>query len=432
MDFNWINLKNISQALKFLVNNEFLADIKFQFADGQIIYAHSLILCMRSKIFHENFKDTVGITKLIPITDKSYNIFLNFLNFLYTDEFIIIDDNVAELFELALQYSIYELEELCNESIFTKINENNACKLYELSINGRNTEELRVSCLNFISKNFLKTINSDSFIQISVDTLQAVININPVSDPNEVQICNAVVKAAQKACDHNGVRSSGDNLRKILGESIKSIRFPTMTSQEFANCVKSYPGLLSDAEIISIYTTIANKKENTLGFLNQPRRKCNPIDYYHKQELIYFKFDKITPVSGTFEFDQLELAEFEIVFTVSRAIIVKSVIFENLHGIENIVSYIRVNGDIVQRDFNMLEHEPNNTSVTAIVPFEFQPNTRYRFDYVSMDLDNNVDITKRTKNALLGKTKKVQSKESDVIFTFFIVNSHIKGFNYKY
>lgn len=435
MDFDWINTKQMNQALKTLVNNKFLADIKFQFPDGQIIYAHSLILCLRSSKFHGSFKDTIGIIKLIPITDVSHDIFLQFINFLYTDEVITINqDNIAQIFQLALQYSIHVLEELCNESIHNKINTNNACHLYELSDNSTNTQELKVACMNYASKNFLEILNSDTFMEISAETLKAVLELNPVSDPNEIQICQAVAKAAQKACIQNGVEPSGQHIRAILGESVKSIRFPSMSAEEFTNCIKTYPGLLTDAEIISIYTTIANKKANEFGFLNEPRKKCQPINYYHNDDKIIFNFDKIIPVSGTFEFDQIDLAQFQVIFSVSRPIIVNRVCFENLHGINNIVSYISVDDKNVQRDFTELIHKKKtNMSNTEIVPFEFQPRKRYQFEYFSLDMDVNEDITKRTKNKLGdGQIKEIKSNSGEVIFTFYAVHSHVKKFYFKY
>lgn len=112
-EFNWMKIENLQQAFALLFFNKFLADVKFQFSNNTIVYAHSFVLSIRSQICYGNFKGTIGTMKLIHVKNESCEIFKEFLKFLYTDELSLTMNNVRELLKLSITYKVYTLEEKC-------------------------------------------------------------------------------------------------------------------------------------------------------------------------------------------------------------------------------------------------------------------------------------------------------------------------------
>lgn len=109
MDIEW---KNFSlQCDPELINNNTLADIKFQFTDEKEILAHSFVLCLRNQEFFNNFKNSIGVMKLIYVDNVSYGAFLEFIRYLYTDKITLQSKCVRELMILADQYNVIELKE---------------------------------------------------------------------------------------------------------------------------------------------------------------------------------------------------------------------------------------------------------------------------------------------------------------------------------
>lgn len=262
MTFNWININILQEAFSILVNNEFLSDVKFQFPDGGIIFAHSFILCLRSINFYDNFKENIGVSKILNVNEFSRIIFLNFLTYLYTDKIDINEKNVTELMKLSLHYNIKPLEIKCSEFMTKNITSNTACKILNDSIMQK-CEVLIKLCLDFISNNYLSVLKSDFFVDVNDKTLESILKLDLVSDTNEYNIFKYVILWAGRSCEKDGIESSGKNCRKQLGDNFKLIRFNSMTTQELANCHTLAPGFMSETEIGSILISIVSHTENS-------------------------------------------------------------------------------------------------------------------------------------------------------------------------
>ena len=59
-----------------------------------------------------------------------------------------------------------------------------------------------------------------------------------------------------KRCIEAGITNNGANMRKVIGDALYKIRFPTMTTQDFANAVSTIDGFLTDSEIKQVFQTI--------------------------------------------------------------------------------------------------------------------------------------------------------------------------------
>lgn len=431
MDFNWTHINILQDAFTLLINNEFLSDVKFQFPNGQILFAHSFILCLRSQEFYKNFKGAIGVSKLIQVNDVTYTSFLEFLKYIYTDKFELNYYNAAELMKLSIKYGMNALERKCKDIISNDVNVESVCYILENSINQVCTE-LQKSCLEYIAKNYLKVLNSKSFTEISQQSVKTILELDTVSDVNEFLIFENVMKWTARACEKDGIPAYGSALRQKLGDNLKLIRFATMSSEEFAKCQGLAPGLLSNDEIVAIFVNIATKNPNRYGFSDRHRMKImkkettsGRIEYevWNFTDNDYIRFPEISLSNGMVKYSGADVQEkFYIEFSVSREIQIDQITF-NVVGNQNIWYDFLENGKSIQTKTT----KTNDDVMLKINPVKLNPHSFYRFEYYILD--------KKKFEAKKYELKIVKSKSSDkntVEFTFYQIYSHIYRFEFKF
>jgi hypothetical protein len=104
------------------------SDIEF-IVDAEQIAAHKFVLCMRSAVFKNMFKNDMleSTSNRIIMSDFSSNIVRAFVEYLYTDhvdqKYLAI--NVVEILKIACKYSVTGLEVCCTEYILQHMDESN-------------------------------------------------------------------------------------------------------------------------------------------------------------------------------------------------------------------------------------------------------------------------------------------------------------------
>lgn len=270
---NWVNFQSYNNEVGKLFNNPLLADIKFEFAD-QIIYAHSFVLAMRGKGFYDSFKDSIGIMKLVPISDISYDAFYNFLRCLYKlENFAMTDTNYWEYLKIVSRYEVKDMEQKCYKLIERNMSISSVCSILQYTIDVETIDKnVQVTALNFIDYNLKEILKNDSFYKININTLHKILEW-PYghSGATEMDIFKAVMKWAGLECDKQQLQSCAPAKRSILGDTLKLIRFPSMTSDEFSECIQMEPDLFEEREVYAIFHNISTKQGNNLGFLDYKR-----------------------------------------------------------------------------------------------------------------------------------------------------------------
>lgn len=430
MTFNWAQINILQDAFALLVNNEFLSDIKFQFPNGQMLFAHNFVMCLRSKEFYKSFKGTIGIIKVVPINDVSYTSFLELLKYVYTDKLELNYYNAAELMKLATKYGITSLERKCKDLISNDVNVESVCYILENSINQVCTE-LQKSCLEYISKNYLKVLSSKSFTEISQQSVKSILELDTVSDVNELAIFENVMKWTARACEKDGIPAYGNSLRQKLGDNLKLIRFATMSSEDFAKCQGLAPGLLTNDEIVGIFVNIATKNPNRYGYSDRNRMKIIKKEASGREEYEiwtctendYIRFPELCLSNGMVKYSGTDVQEkFYIEFSVSREIHIDQIVF-NVVGSQNIWYDFLENGKSIQTK----TMRTNDDVMLKITPIKLNPHSFYRFEYYILE--------RKKFEAKKYELKIVKSKSSDknvVEYTFYQINSHIYRFDFKF
>jgi len=169
-----LNNKDFSD-LKFLIKgkgNENFNEINFDYDSNnnncKEIFAHKIILSYRVEYFRNMFSDHM-IEKnyeIIEIFDYEYEIFFEFLNFVYTSE--IKKKNfeiIFELFKLADNYSFESLKKYCGNLLSSFLQINHVFDVLILAYKCNSTFLEKV-CIEFICQNrkkaccFLEEINN--------------------------------------------------------------------------------------------------------------------------------------------------------------------------------------------------------------------------------------------------------------------------------
>jgi len=145
---------SFSSEIAILFNSEKFSDIKFVFESGEVIPAHRYILYVRCPFFRAMLDSGMTEAKMdrITITEYSFDIFLQFLCFLYTDNCTITLENAEELLSLANLYQVNKLERICEAELAKQLNENNVCSLFEIA-DDHHYSLLQLACLDFILTN---------------------------------------------------------------------------------------------------------------------------------------------------------------------------------------------------------------------------------------------------------------------------------------
>jgi hypothetical protein len=119
--------------LRALVDDETLSDVTF-LVESTPVYAHKLIL-MRSPYFRALFLGEMMESKMatIRIEQVSHAIFLQVLEYLYTDQLVIPFESAMELFEAADLFCIPRLKTMCEKRMLQSIGVENAAAIFHAS-----------------------------------------------------------------------------------------------------------------------------------------------------------------------------------------------------------------------------------------------------------------------------------------------------------
>lgn len=262
-NYDWNKTIVIADAFKQLYNSRFMTDVQLKFDHGQIIYAHKIVLCLRSQILHDNFDTKVRLEcRPIEITQQ-------FLKFLYTDACDLCPDNVFELVAMSNELSVPSLGTFCQNYLSSNLH---PLQLLQMSLKN-NLEQMKMNSLKSIAENFAMTLTHPELINIGSKTLNAILKLETVSNPQEFEMFKCVLNWADIKCEQQfrGKTIDASMKRKMLGNNLFLIRFAAMTSAEFAMCIQQEPGLLTETECVSIFLSIATGNENQFGFSCQKR-----------------------------------------------------------------------------------------------------------------------------------------------------------------
>ena len=253
--YNWqATKKTLKERMKFMFNNELMADILFIVGKGasqRRIPAHKFILSTGSAVFDAMFNGAMASTsQQEEIPDVEPAAFLALLRFLYSDEVIIGPETVMTTLYTAKKYAVPALESACVDFLKQNLSSDNA---FMLLTQARLFDEpqLAALCLETIDKNTTEALAAEGFTDIDLNTLCVVLERDTLGI-RECKLFNAVARWAVAECSRRNLENNNENKRQCLGRALELIRFPLMTVEEFAQGA-AQSGILSDREVVQLF-----------------------------------------------------------------------------------------------------------------------------------------------------------------------------------
>ena len=215
------NKGTVRERTAFLFNNSLMSDIAFVLTDPdgtQVrVPAHKLVLSISSPVFEAMFYGELAEKRReIELPDTELPYLLEFLRFLYCDEMDLTTDNAFGVLYLAQKYIVPPLADKCWAFI-----DGNVCA-------------------------YLKSDNAGSTLH--PEMLHSLVRRETLHITKELELFHAAKRWAETRLKDQDVEPCGEAVRNMLGEAITSIRFPTISPEDFARHVVP-SGMLTSEEV---------------------------------------------------------------------------------------------------------------------------------------------------------------------------------------
>lgn len=207
------------------------------------------------------------------------NAFEEFLRFAYLRKTILTVDNIAAVTYLAKKSLSKEFLAECENFLMKNLTKDTLCLVYELAL-VHNIKQLRKVCEDEMCAFAEKIFHSPTFLTIKYVLLEHFLRCDYLVC-EERRIFDRCIEWAKSACRRDNQNStnehSSERLRAQLKDAIYQIRFSKMTLNEFAECIRSFPGLFSDIELHEIICMIGKRYNYKPKQFNWTQRYYNPI-----------------------------------------------------------------------------------------------------------------------------------------------------------
>ncbi|XP_033749891.1 BTB/POZ domain-containing protein 1-like [Pecten maximus] len=372
--YNWQSTKTtVKERLAYLFNTEIMSDIHFLVGtppNQQKVPAHKFVLSVGSAVFDAQFNGPMATKDdVIEIPDVEPGAFLALLKFLYSDEVQICSDTVMTTLYTAKKYAVPALEKACVEFLKRNLSSDNA---FMLLTQARLFDEpqLAALCLETIDKNTSEALVADGFTDIDNDTLCVVLERDTLGI-RECKLFAAVCRWGEAECARRNISPTPDNQRLVLGRSLRLIRFPLMSVEEFAQGA-AQGGLLEDREVVQLFLYFTVNPKPQIAFLDKPR--CCLTG----KEQVVSRFCQIESrwgYSGTSD---------RIRFMVNRRIfVVGFCLYGSIHGPHEYAVNIQIiqsdTGKVMGQNDSSFQCDGSNSTFRVMFkePVEILPNTSY-------------------------------------------------------
>lgn len=285
-DFDWQATKlTVKERISYLYNNELMSDVTFIVQNDNSnnrcrVPAHKFVLSASSSVFFAMFHGPIAETRNeIVIADcENSECLLEFLKFLYADEIELNWDNSFNILYLSKKYMIPALSIHCCEFLSKSLTKENVLAVLQQSVK-LDEPGLTARCLEFIHPVISDVVQMETFLYLDLNTLKIILQEDRLQIP-EIKLFIAVEKWCKGKVARRKMSDCPESWRKVLSDLKYLIRFPCMTSHEFAtHCM--FSGLLTLEEIRDIsYLTILESGNHTSEVLER-------IPFSTKKRLIY-------------------------------------------------------------------------------------------------------------------------------------------------
>lgn len=193
---------------------------------------------------------------------------------MYFEDYEIDESNVISTLYAAEKYAVTQLVGICQSFLESKMTEDNVCVIME-NASMFNFADLILKCKNLIfgiESVAKKVFESDGFLDLRQETLFSLVESDELS-LSEDFIYQSVMRWAKHNCVREGKNSPNSaEIRKMLGNIIFEVRFPTLSLDKFWKDI-ACDEILSDEEKVLISKAIAGKTPQKVIFKSSRRKR---------------------------------------------------------------------------------------------------------------------------------------------------------------
>ncbi|KAG7501530.1 kelch 41 [Solea senegalensis] len=272
----------LQDGLKELLNENKLIDCILKVGDRSIP-CHRLILAACSPYFRELYFSEEGKEENkmeIVLENLDPNIIEVIVNYMYSAEIDINDDNVQDILAVANRFQIPSVFTVCVNFLQKKLSMKNCLAIYRLGLM-LNCARLAIAARDYIADRFETIAKDEDFLELAPPEMFAIIGADSLNVEKEEMVFEALMSWIQK---------DKEKRVKSLAEAFNCIRFRLLPEKYFKERVEKDELIKADPELLKILKVIKeafagklpeNKKgkeneegeESKLpGYLNDTRR----------------------------------------------------------------------------------------------------------------------------------------------------------------
>lgn len=220
-------------------------------ANMKTFKAHRTILAMTSEVFEAMLFGSLREEGAIRVTDIPPETFRMLLQHIYSDECEIKSWWQAnQLYRAADKYFIDSLKKPCMEYIYSTLSSENAVQLIHFA-EQYSESGLLEKCWKLVKAQADAVMVSRTILNAPRSTLNRLLELSGLKVSSELVVFRMLLRWSEKECDRNGLEAIPSNQREVLADTLRRVRFLTMSASTFCDePLKS--GLLLPEECLAV------------------------------------------------------------------------------------------------------------------------------------------------------------------------------------
>uniref|UniRef100_A0A3B5A0B1 Kelch like family member 41 n=1 Tax=Stegastes partitus TaxID=144197 RepID=A0A3B5A0B1_9TELE len=232
----------LQDGLKELLNENKLIDCILKVGDRSIP-CHRLILAACSPYFRELFFSVEGKEddkKEVVLENLEHNILEVIVNYMYSAEIDINDDNVQDILAVANRFQIPSVFTVCVNYLQKKLSRKSCLAIYRLGLM-TNCTRLAVAARDYVADRFESVAQDEDFLELAAPELFAIIGADALNVEKEEVVFETLMR---------WIRKDKDKRVKSLEEALDCIRFRLLPEKYFKEKVEKDDLIKADPEVL--------------------------------------------------------------------------------------------------------------------------------------------------------------------------------------
>lgn len=234
----------LQDGLKDLLKENKFIDCILKVGDRSLP-CHKLIMSACSSYFREFYfsedgKEKSSPSKEVVLENLDPAIMDMIVNYLYSAEIDITDDNVQDVLEVANRFQIPSVFTVCVNYLHKKLSLGNCLAIFRLGL-VMNCPRLAMAARDYIAERFEILSSEKDFLEFNPPELFAIIGCSALNVEKEEQVFELLMK---------WIRKDKENRVKHLGEAFEHIRFRLLSEKYFKEKVEKDDIVKADPELV--------------------------------------------------------------------------------------------------------------------------------------------------------------------------------------